>query len=94
MSRVEVNLVVNNGNVFGDESDLFFGGESISFISPNVDMWEILVRTSIFPSRSQARKNWKHSGEKIPDGFSDFEHIGKLHHRITILNPTIENLLY
>jgi hypothetical protein len=52
-----------------------------------VDIYDILVKASIFKSKGDARKNWTRTGKEIPWGFNDFENIGKLKHRIVIYKP-------
>jgi len=69
------------------DKDLFFGpivseDEFIS-LEDNWTMANIVCEAKIFPSLSQARKNGY--DKKIPDGFTDIK-IGKLKHRIVILN--------
>ena len=83
---MEYNIVIDT--IYTKESDLslFFGKESVIHFPECVDMYDILVKCSIFLSKSDARKNWSRTGKEIPFGFSDFEKIGKLNHRITILN--------
>ena len=56
-------------------------------IGQNEDMFDLLVRTGIFKSKGDARRNWKLTGKDIPPGFSDFQGIGKHRHRITIWVP-------
>ena len=51
-----------------------------------INMFDILVKAQIFPSRNIARKNWKGCID-IPEGFSEFTKIGKHNKTITIFNP-------
>jgi hypothetical protein len=61
-------------------------GQTI-FLPAEADMLDVLVQAGIFPSRNQARKNWK--GEiTIQDGFQDFK-ASKGHVHIAIWKPTI-----
>ena len=87
MIRNEMNIIIDNGLIVGDEAALFFSGEPIDIRPLGTDMFDLLVELGIFSSKSQALKNWKRSGRDIPLGFSDFERIGKLNNRLTILNP-------
>lgn len=86
--QIDKNFIVQNGNVLDGDKEALFGDEPVEFIPPSTTMFDILVVSGIFPSKSQARKNWTRTGETIPDGFSSFERIGKLKHRIHIWNPT------
>lgn len=88
---MQLNVVVANDYVVGDESRLFFSGEPVELVPPTTDMYDLLVRVGLFPSKGQARKNWQRTGPEIPWGFSDF--VFKKGRRITILRPTIDNVL-
>ncbi len=85
----EFNLVIENEQFESNEDLLFdlFDGEDVQLISVEFDMFDILVETELFCSKSEARKNWKRTGKDIPEGFTDIKNIGKLHHRLTIWNP-------
>ena len=82
----DFNFLVKNGREEETDARLFFDNEEVIPISTNKNMYDILVMTNIFSSKSQARKNWAKTGANIPEGFSDFI-VGKLKHRICILNP-------
>ncbi len=84
----ENNFIIQNGNEVSGDQELFFPGEDVTFLPDTVDIYDILVRVGIFPSKSQARKNWNKTGKEIPEGFSHFDRVGKLNKTITILNPT------
>jgi hypothetical protein len=88
----EFNFVIQNKDftVNKDLVDALFDGEDVQVISDVFDMFDILVITNMFRSKSEARKNWKRTGKEIPEGFTDLEDIGKLHKRITIFNPKKE----
>tara|TARA_Y100000310_G_C20593346_1_gene769240 strand:- start:1178 stop:1357 length:180 start_codon:yes stop_codon:yes gene_type:complete len=58
-------------------------------VPEGTDIFDLLVNIGLFPSKSQARKNWKREKE-IPAGFSDFPNLGKKKLRMTILNPIEE----
>jgi len=90
MNNNEYNFIVKNQFLVGDEQQLFFCGEPVTFLEPTVDMFDILVQTGIFASKSQARKSGR--DKEIPEGFTDMI-IGKLRKRICIFNPTEKNLL-
>lgn len=65
---------------------LFFGDESVDYTTNNKDMYDTLVACQLFPSKSEAKKNWVRTGKDAPSGFTGIEGIGKLKHRFTILN--------
>ena len=92
MSRQIRNFVINNEHrTQFDEHfiEVLFGplddNETIEEMGPETTVWDILVLCEIFPSKSQARKNWKH-GELKP-GWNDFNKIGKLNHWICVFVP-------
>lgn len=88
---IDTNFIVDNEFRLGDEAELFFDGERIILVPSGITMFEILVLAGIFPSMGQAKKNWK--GERdVPTGFSQIL-VGKLRNRITILQPTQDNLI-
>lgn len=93
MSTIDLNFIINNGNELSNDSQLFFSDRSgivqepVIEVSPDKDIYDILVMANIFPSKGQAKKNWTRTDAAISEGFTDFKNIGKLRHRITILNP-------
>ena len=92
MPRIELNVIVQNEFLRGDEAHLFFQDELVIFVAPGTSVYELLVTLGAFQSRGQARKNWTQSTAEIPEGFSDFAGIGKLRRTLTILRATKENL--
>ena len=84
----EFNVVIKNENLEKNKDliPLIFGDEDIILIEGK-DMFDILVMCNLFQSKGQARKNWTKTGKEIPQGFNDFEKLGKLNHRLTIFNP-------
>lgn len=80
--------MILNGNIEpSDAPHLFPKGEAIEAFLPNeIDIFDLLVKLEAFPSKSQARKNWKGS-KQIPDGWSHFV-VGKLKRDLCIWNPT------
>jgi hypothetical protein len=98
MRKGEIDFVVDNEFVVGDESELFFSGDPVEHIRSDADLPQVLFLAGIFDSRSQAKKNMKPFQEKIgtndrhlPDGFIQFR-AGKRNHLITVLKPTEANL--
>lgn len=83
-SQFDKNFIVNKEGFVGDEQALFFDNEPIEFVPNTWTMIDLLVHVGLFPSKGQARKNWKQETE-IPEGFSQFV-VGKLKNKITILN--------
>jgi hypothetical protein len=84
---IDKNFVVINKYYDQDLLVLFFGGEDVSAVDQNTDMYDVLVMAGIFSSKSQARKNWTRTGKDIPAGFNHFEKIGRLHHSVCVWNP-------
>lgn len=65
-------LFIDNGNLLSDDGELLgLQLDEITIIEP-ADMFTILTELGIFESKSQARKNWKKSGQDIPNGWSEF----------------------
>lgn len=94
----EFDFVVNNEFVRGDESEVFFSGDEIELIREDADCVQILYLAGIFPSRSQAMRNFSNFKNKfgveknvLPKGFIQFR-AGKTGKLITVLNPTEDNL--
>jgi hypothetical protein len=67
--------------------DYPFGEEPVVEIPSTNDMYDVLVLCGIFPSKSQARKNWKTTGKDIPPGWTELYSIGKMKVGIFIWNP-------
>lgn len=71
--------------------DDLFGNEPLHKLAPSlnkrdsVNMWDILVMAGVFPSKSQARKNWNGPVE-IPWGFNQWT-VGKQRTVISIWKP-------
>ena len=82
----DFNIVILNENLLTKDIPLLFGEETVNMISPDVDMFQLLVDIGLFQSRSDAKRNWNKSGREIPNGFSEFK-LSK-GGRLTIWNPT------
>lgn len=83
--RVDVNFLIDNGNLRATDGSLFFGTEAARLVDKDLLMADLLAMAGIFPSKGQARKNgW--DGVEIPDGFSTHQ-VGKLKHQVSILKP-------
>lgn len=82
-----LNVVVVDKTRWADVEALFPADEEIMFISSgSADMLDLLLYAGCFPSKSQARKNWRGS-PAIPEGWS--EHwVGKKRRQICIWNPS------
>ena len=86
---IDANFIIDNQHrLEGDEAS-FFGPEPVDVLPASATMLDALVKAGIFPSKSEARKNWKGPIE-IPDGFSEWV-VGKLKNRMTILKPVFHN---
>lgn len=96
LQQIEYNIVIAN-KYFKNNIDLLpllFDNEQYALLDPfhlkdnrPIDMYDILVYCHFFQSKSDARKNWKKTEQKIPDGFTDIQKIGKAKRRLTIWNP-------
>lgn len=87
-STIDVNVIIDNGNVQELDANIFFGDEEVHIFPEDTDLPTLLNHFKFFPSKSQARKNgWTGDKAIIPDGFSIFE-IGKKKHQLNILKPT------
>jgi len=82
--RLDKNFIVPNQFLQDRDKELLFGDEQIEELQ-TTDIFEVLVVCGIFPSKSQARKNWNRG--EIKDGWNDFDRIGKLKHRICVWVP-------
>lgn len=81
-----LNVIIDNGNVReSDRDDIFPADEEVNLLPPETDIFDLLVMLGAFPSKTQARKNWKHG--PIPDGWSEF-YVGKLRRHLCIWNPS------
>lgn len=86
----DVNIIINtdahDNNV--DLIPLLFGkGAKITHMWSGTDMAELLVKFGFFTSRTEARKNWKHSGFEIPNGWTEILGVGKMKRNIFIFKP-------
>lgn len=92
-------IVVDNGNVKDWDVETIFGFEGtiwgfdgrpdppVNVIKPGeFTMIDLLVMLGTFPSKSQARKNWKGPVD-IPGGYSEWT-CGKMRRQLNIWNPT------
>ena len=97
--RIDVNVIVDNGNVKPNDSSLFFDSEEVNWLPAQfaprssqskvvtVTMADIMALFGIFPSKGQAKKNgWD---RPIPFGFNSFT-VGKLKHTLWIFHPSAE----
>lgn len=83
-----LNIIITSENVREDDRDyLFPRDEDITYLSlDQTSMPDLLVQLGAFPSRGQAKKNWK-GPQEIPGGWSHF-FVGKLRRELCIWNPT------
>ena len=85
-----LNVIVESDNVRPEDLWLFAGkdgqnDEEVMIISAAVDIFDLLIMLKAFPSKGQARKNWKH-GDCMPKGWNEFK-VGKFKHHLCIWNP-------
>lgn len=59
---------------------------AIVYLEPDTDMFDILVAAKLFPSKGQARKNWKETGRDVPAGFNLWT-VGKLKQLLAVWVP-------
>lgn len=87
-------FVVDNGNLLGDEHELFFQcpAEDVITLDKDATMADILVHCGVFRSKSQARKDQKW-GQKLDIhlGFTHIPSLGKKRRNIAILKPDHTN---
>lgn len=92
----ELNVIIMNEFVEENDAEIVFDDAEVLLIrkdNPRIkDVLDLLVIMECFPSKSQARKNWKGPIE-WPDGFSEFT-IGKLKRTLCIWNPTAKTVNY
>lgn len=69
---------------------LFSHTDDIVMRDRSVDMFDLLIELGVFSSKNNARKNWKQSGQAIPNGWSEFTNLGKNKHNLFIWNPTAD----
>jgi hypothetical protein len=86
MSRNDLNFVVVNEHFCPVLAEIIFDGEPFEEVGERT-MWDLVTLLGMFPSKSQARKNWNKTGQEIPQGFTHLENLGKLNHEIAIWNP-------
>lgn len=91
----ELNVVVLNNNV--DAIDMLwfmkqlFKDDPITTVTDGVDMYNLLVMLEVFPSRSEAKKNWTRTGREILPGYNEIKDIGKQKKALYIWNPIKES---
>ena len=81
-------FLIHHENFSGRDRALIFGEDIEVTVLPrdqHPTMLDVLVHAGIFPSKGQARKNWKGEVE-IPMGFTQIT-AGKLRTLISIHNP-------
>lgn len=65
--------------------------DDIRIVEPGkLDIFDCLVMLEIFPSKGQARKNWKGPTEFRP-GFQHFERLGKMKKELVVWIPVKES---
>jgi hypothetical protein len=93
--RIDMNVIVKNASyeknkdllpvLFGDNKGII--SEPILEVGEQDDMYDILVKTGVYKSKTQARRAWVLTGKEVNPGFHDYQDIGRLRHRITLWNP-------
>lgn len=77
-----LNVIVESASLRDSDAE-YFGDEPAMLVPEGTDMLQLLVELGSFPSRGQARKNWKGPVE-IPPGWTETK-IGK--RWLFVLNP-------
>lgn len=86
-----LNIIVVNENFEDNKSCVaaFFEpmapGEKIEFVNEVPDLFDLLVKLGLFPSKGQARKNWKR-GPLLP-GFNYWRRLGRFNKEIAVWIP-------
>lgn len=81
MDSGEVNILIEHPNFSKRDRRLIFEDDVATTLPRGATMADVLVLAGVFPSKTQARKNWKGDNE-IPEGLNKFHNVGK--RRITI----------
>jgi len=89
MENNYINIIIEN-KYLQTEKDLIpllFGDEDYLVLPEKTDMYDILLYFDIFNSKGIARRNWKKTGQKIVQGYSEYKKIGKYNKEIYIWYP-------
>ncbi len=73
--------------VLADAMLLFPSEEEFQLLPNETTMFDILVNAGIFTSKSDARRNWKTTGQEIPMGWTWLRGLGKFKHEVAIWKP-------
>ena len=75
----ELNIIIGNPILLLNQDLIhhLFKNEEYRLIPEDCDMYDLLVLLGIFPSKSEARKNWTRTGKEISSGYNEFKNIGK-----------------
>ena len=87
-------FVIDNGNLQGDEHDLFFQcpKEDVVVLHKDATMADVLVHAGIFKSKTQVRKDQKWGKNlELHWGFDHHPRIGKKRMNIAIFKPEHSN---
>ncbi|MCI0564306.1 MAG: hypothetical protein MN733_38015 [Nitrososphaera sp.] len=77
---LEFNVLIEHPNFSERDRRLIFEDDAAVVFPRTATMLDVLVAAGVFPSKSQARKNWNQVD--IPEGLNRFEGVGK--RRLTI----------
>ena len=85
MESTDIDIIIDNEHARRSDAELFFSQspDEVIWLEEKKDMWDILVMSGIFSSRSQARKDGR--AQEIPLGWTDVR-MGKKKRRFCILN--------
>ena len=86
-SGMQLCVIVKTPHLLDSDRDgYFYEDDEIEYVEPGeADVLDLLVRLKVFPSKGQARKNWKGPVE-IPPGWFEAQ-IGKRRLSLFVWNP-------
>jgi len=85
-----LNFVIadDSQKIDSDLVDEILGGEIYTVLPRTSDMYDLLVQSGSFKSKSQAKNNWTKTDRNIEEGISSFI-VGKQKLSITIFKPIL-----
>jgi len=75
-----------SGHLAPGDREAIFGNEPVEFFD-RATIFDILVAAGCFPSKNEARKNWR-GIQTLPEGYTELGPIGKQKLHIFIWNPS------
>ena len=89
---LDANFVIKNEHWDQRMEDLLFQAaegpkDPITYIQDDTDMFNLLVTMGVFTSRGECRRNWKKTAQRIPDGFTFLQKLGKKNVQFAVWRP-------